>query len=112
MDLEGSNTSFTTTKVVFGAGATGQLMLGNSAHFDGTVAGFLAGSSIDVTDVAFVAGKNFYDPQTGNLNLSDGVHAASIQLLGQYTPSQFTFASDGHGGTLITDPPPFLASHH
>jgi hypothetical protein len=35
---------------------------------------------------------------------TDGVHSATITLLGQYTAGQFTSASDGHGGTLIGDP--------
>ena len=39
---------------------------------------------------------------SGTLTVTDGVHTASIQLLGQYTASEFATASDGHGGTLIT----------
>ena len=39
---------------------------------------------------------------SGTLTVTDGVHTASIQLLGQYTASEFAAASDGHGGTLIT----------
>ena len=42
----------------------------------------------------------------------------TLALLGQYTAASFTLASDGHGGTLVFDPPagnasPLLvASHH
>jgi hypothetical protein len=49
-----------------------------------------------------------YTPNNGNsggvLTVSDGVHTADIALLGQYAASSFVTASDGHGGTLITDP--------
>jgi hypothetical protein len=38
------------------------------------------------------------------LTVSDGLHAQSLALLGQYMASSFSMASDGHGGTLITDP--------
>ena len=39
---------------------------------------------------------------SGTLNVTDGVHTASIQLLGYYMASEFATAGDGHGGTLIT----------
>jgi hypothetical protein len=42
----------------------------------------------------------------------DGVHTANIALLGQYAASSFVTASDGHGGTLITDPPALAAQTH
>jgi hypothetical protein len=38
--------------------------------------------------------------------VSDGTHTASLTLIGQYTATSFAAASDGHGGTMITDPPP------
>jgi hypothetical protein len=41
----------------------------------------------------------------GTLTVSDGTHTASIALLGQYMAASFATASDGHGGTLISDPP-------
>jgi hypothetical protein len=38
------------------------------------------------------------------LTVSDGVHTAHLTLLGQYITAQFTSGSDGHGGTVVTDP--------
>ena len=78
-------------------------MLNNSARFAGTVAGFATGDSIDVEDVKFIAGKDFYDPTSGLITVTDGTNTAKIQLLGQYMASDFDFASNGHGGTLITE---------
>jgi hypothetical protein len=38
--------------------------------------------------------------------ITDGSHTANLTLLGNYSLSQFTSATDGHSGTVITDPPP------
>jgi Ca2+-binding RTX toxin-like protein len=38
------------------------------------------------------------------LSQSDGSHVTSVALLGQYMASSFVMASDGQGGTPITDP--------
>jgi hypothetical protein len=50
------------------------------------------------------------DPPVGNdgstLRASDGTHPLSLALLSQYMASSFVTPSDGHGGTMITDPPP------
>ncbi|MCW5737528.1 MAG: hypothetical protein KIS73_25615 [Enhydrobacter sp.] len=102
MDLDGSATEDTTTQVSFANDGIGQLKLGHSSRFTGTVAGYDAGDTINVTDIAFVSGASFYDASTEQLRISDGTHSATIQLLGNYTASQFAFSSDGHGGTLVT----------
>jgi hypothetical protein len=40
----------------------------------------------------------------GTLTLTDGRHAASIALLGNYMAGSFVTAADGHGGMLVTAP--------
>jgi hypothetical protein len=40
----------------------------------------------------------------GMPRVTDGVHAAKIALLGNYLASAFVTSSDGHGGTLVSDP--------
>ena len=47
------------------------------------------------------AGNNL----SGTLTVTDGTHTANLTLIGQYVTAQFTKATDGHGGTLIGDPP-------
>jgi hypothetical protein len=37
------------------------------------------------------------------LTVSDGRHAASIAILGNYIAGSFVIAADGHGGTLISE---------
>ncbi len=39
----------------------------------------------------------------GTLTVTDGRHAASIALLGNYMAASFVTAADGHGGTLISE---------
>jgi hypothetical protein len=96
--------------VDFAAGALGMLKLDQSANFSGTVAGLAAGDAIDLADIAF--GSNDTLAYTANaagtggtLTVSDGMHTANLALLGNYMASSFVAARDGHGGTLITDPP-------
>ncbi len=91
------------------AGATGTLKIDNSSSFSGKIAGQLAiGDVLDLTDVT--AGAAATIGYTGNnspgtLTVSDGIHTASIALLGNYSLANFTAASDGHGGTSVVDPP-------
>jgi hypothetical protein len=94
------------------AGGTGTLRLDQSQSFTGTVAGFGSHDQINLGDIAYsdVTRTLDYwmstDSSGGTLTVSDGAHTASLTLLGQYAASSFGMASDGHGGTLITDPPP------
>jgi VCBS repeat-containing protein len=92
------------------AGSTGKLQLDQSQSFIGTVAGFGAQDQIDLADISFgpnttldyVANASNTD---GTLTASDGVHTTKFTLVGLYTGLSFAPADDGHGGTMITDPP-------
>ena len=97
--------------VTFDAGSTGTLKLDNSSGFAGTVSGLALGNYIDLTDVQFASlHAPTYTPNAdnsgGTLTVTDGQHTANIALLGQYMAGSFATSADGHGGTLITDPPP------
>jgi hypothetical protein len=66
-------------------------------------------SGIDLSEISFGANTRLAyaansDNTGGTLTVSDGLHARSLALLGQYMASSLPMASDGHGGTLITDP--------
>ncbi len=98
------------SEVAFAGGGT--LQLDGGTGFGWTVAGIGLGDHIDLADVAFMAPTtkkgsgnevSFTEAasnQSATLTVTDGVHIASIQLLGQYTASEFVAASDGR--TLIT----------
>ena len=117
--INGATISAGTLEVAAGASANsgtitfvsgGTLKLDSSISFGGTISGFTQPDHIDMADIAFgssttlsftEAGTN----QSGTLTVSDGVHSAHVTLLGQYVTAQFTSATDGHGGTLVGDPP-------
>jgi len=42
---------------------------------------------------------------SGTLTVKEGTSSTTLALVGSYTVSNFSATSDGHGGTLITDPP-------
>jgi hypothetical protein len=106
-------------KITF-AGAAGTLQLDSSWAFSGKVAGFGGQDEIDLADIAFGAQTTLGYARNGStggeLKVSDGIHTADIALLGNYIASSFVTASDGHGGTLITEQPlnqqPQLATPH
>jgi hypothetical protein len=73
---------------------------------------------IDLPDIAFGAHTTLAYAQNaagtgGTMTVSDGRHAASVVLFGNYMAGSFVTAADGHGGTLVTaaeqTPQPLLA---
>ena len=86
----------------------------------GEIAGFASPGGvteeIDLRDIAFAKNTNvkFKEDKnglSGTLTVREGSNVTTLTLLGQYTTADFTLSSDGHGGTLITDPSPGSASH-
>jgi Cellulase (glycosyl hydrolase family 5)/Tryptophan-rich Synechocystis species C-terminal domain len=110
LELIGADSSSVTFE-----GSTGTLVLDHSSMFTGEVSNFtgngnLSGSDqLDLRDIAFGTGttETFNGNATGGtLTVEDSQgHTASIHLLGNYTSSTFTLSSDGHGGTVVVDPP-------
>ena len=90
------------------SGSTGTLVLDDSMHFAGTISGLTGDGTLtnsdvlDLRDVAFSAGLTAsYSHANGTLT----VGAANVHLSGDYTNSTFNLSDDGHGGTLVVDPP-------
>jgi hypothetical protein len=90
-------------------GNSGTLVLDSSASFTGHISGFAGdgpivnSDAIDLKDVNFTTAKEAY--AGGTLNVTDGVHTANLHFDGSYELSNFVLSSDGHGGTLVIDPP-------
>ena len=66
-----------------------------------------------MADIAFGSGTTLGysgNSSSGTLSVTDGSHTANILLLGQYVAGNFNIASDGTGGTLVTDPPVTVAT--
>jgi len=94
--------------------SSGTLVLDDSQHFSGSVAGLATSGAqnvdlvdIDVTTVNLVGYTSGGGGNTsGTLTVSDGLgHTTLLNLIGTYQLNDFHVSDDGHGGTLLTDPP-------
>lgn len=90
------------------AGSSGELVLTNSAAYTAVIQGFskTGADQIDLRDIGFVgSGEATYSGSTskGVLTVTNGAHTAHINFEGDYTGVNFTAASDGQGGTIISD---------
>jgi hypothetical protein len=89
------------------------LKLDSGSHLSGTISGFHLGDAIDLGGLAFNASsstlswtqKAIGTKASGTLTVKEGSKTQSFTLVGSYTVGNFSATSDGHGGTLITDPP-------
>jgi autotransporter passenger strand-loop-strand repeat protein len=97
--------------VVFSSGGT--LQLDTGAHLSGAISGFHSGDAIEVEGLAYISGSSTVSwtqktsgaTASGVLTVKEGTQTQSFTLVGSYTSGNFSVTSDGHGGTLITDPP-------
>jgi hypothetical protein len=89
------------------------LHLDSGAHIVGTISGFHLGDAIDLGGLAFNASSSTLSwtqrtsgaNASGTLTVKEGKSSMTLTLVGSYTSGNFSVTSDGHGGTLITDPP-------
>jgi hypothetical protein len=106
-----------TENVTF-TGTAGVLELAHSQTYAGHVTGLstsAGGSTLDLLDIGFTSAttKATFSGTTasGTLTVTDGTHTAHITLIGNYVGHSFTTASDGHGGTTVSDPAPSGTGH-
>jgi hypothetical protein len=121
-----NDTTLTITTAAAGtetfAGNSGTLVLDDALGFAGTIAGFRGDDALVLSDMAFGQSTTLAYTATGStsgvLSVSDGAQTATIAMLGNYMASSFVAASDGFGGTLITEAAqttwhaPLTPSHH
>jgi len=94
-------------------GTTGSLVLDHPSSFTGLISGFtgdgtLAGSDqIDLKGVDYHASTftESFNAATDTLSVSDGTDSATLHFSGNYVAANFSFATDGNGGTIVYDPP-------
>jgi hypothetical protein len=102
LEIKSGGTAGSSTSTI----SSGTLLLDDSQHFSGTVAGLADPTQVmDLADINFAALHPLqYSSSTGSgtLTVTDGVHTAQLALLGTYAVGNFKTAADGHGGTLIT----------
>jgi hypothetical protein len=94
------------------AGGTGSLVLDQPEAFTGKFVGFTGtapdpahSDTIDLIGIDYNSSHfaEMYSASTGLLTVTDGNHTASLAFVD--FNATLDFASDGNGGTLITDPP-------
>jgi autotransporter passenger strand-loop-strand repeat protein len=97
----------------------GTLQLDASRSFAGLIAGFASPAgiteAIDLRDISFTAGTTKVvftqtNNMSGTLTVTSGSQTTNLTLLGMYSTANFKLASDGAGGTLVTDPAVVTAS--
>jgi len=100
----------TTTAVQFSDNpySGSNLVLDDSVHFKGVISGFAKANLYDTIDLNDInsATATKVSFSGGVLTVKDGSgHTAQLHFSGAYTINNFHLGDDGHGGTLITDPP-------
>jgi hypothetical protein len=106
--------AYVTSNFHIGSGISGSVAITDPAVPNGGVVSGPAATfprqGIDLPNIAFGAHPMLAYSQNaadtgGTLTLTDGRHAASIALLGNYMAGSFVTAADGHGGTLVKKTP-------
>jgi autotransporter passenger strand-loop-strand repeat protein len=91
------------------AGSAGVLELDNLPGFGAKIAGLsVSAEKIDLGGFTFSVSETASWAQagtSGTLKVVDGAKTASLTLIGSYVTSDFHLLDDGHGGTLVFDPP-------
>ena len=100
----------TTTAVKFDDNSVSSLVLDDLVHFKGVITGFgklNLNQTIDLLDIdPLTATKTFTSGSPNVLTVKDSHgHIAQLKFSGSYTAVNFNLSDDGHGGTLIKDPP-------
>ncbi len=95
-------------------GSTGNLILDTPSSFDGVISGFTGEGTLADSDQIDLKAIDYhsssfaesFNPATDTLSVSDGTDSATLHFAGPYQAANFSFASDGDGGTVLYDPPP------
>jgi hypothetical protein len=93
--------------------STGFLTLDTPSSFTGLISGFTGDGTLSGSDQIDLKGINYnsasfsetYNAAADTLTVSDGTTTAVLHFVGTYVAANFSFVSDGHGGTIVYDPP-------
>src|SRR5262249_48937407 len=107
LELDGPVGSGQTVQFDIGNGPAPILVLGDPSHFQGRITGFQGTDTIDLPTIKFDSGTTA-SFANGILTIKEGTTTvAAITFVGS---PNLKIMSDGHGGLLITDPPPPTAT--
>ena len=104
LDLAAANSAAVTF-----AASTGELVLANPSAFTGEIYGFTGNGTLSGSDQIDLKGVNYNGLEdsysNGVLTISSGGETVELDFNGSYALANFSFASDGSGGTIVYDPP-------
>jgi len=86
------------------AGVSATLLIASGGQLTGVLTGFEAKDQLALGGISYGAGTTYtYSGTTlsGTLTVTDGVHNASIQFVGNYNATDFTDGAAAGGGTVI-----------
>jgi hypothetical protein len=91
----------------------GGLTLDAPSSFTGIISGFTGDGTLAGSDQIDLKGINYhsstfsesFNAATDTLAVGDGTDQATLRFSGVYQAANFSFASDGDGGTIVYDPP-------
>src|SRR5262249_23621987 len=67
------------------------------------------GNYLDLADLPYAGNSapsySATGTNTGTLAVTEGTNTIDVTVLGSYSANSFVASSDGHGGTLLEDPP-------
>jgi hypothetical protein len=94
-------------------GSTGSLTLDHPTNFTGVISGFAGDGTLSGSDQIDLKGIDYnsrsftksYDVTHDTLTVSDGTNSAVLHFNGTYQATNFSFTTDGDGGTIVYDPP-------
>jgi hypothetical protein len=95
---------------------TGELVLNDCKEFTGNIVGFTGDGTLSGSDQIDLSGINYkssdftYSYSSGTLTVSDGTNSTHLHFTGSYSLDNFSFTSDGAGGTIVYDPPTTAAT--
>jgi hypothetical protein len=101
----GSTLTVTNANVVLSAGSISIPV--TSSSLSGQIVGFAGDGTLQGSDKIDLNGINYnsihssYDSSSGVLAVTDGAHEASLEFLGNHSQQNFSFADDGHGGSIV-----------
>jgi hypothetical protein len=103
-----ASSAYASATIKFASGSTGTLKLDHAEAFTGTIAG-LDDNKLDLGDITSGANSTVsYDGVHRALTVvsnADPAQVAHINLSGDYSGSHWVTASDGNGGTTVTELP-------
>ena len=105
--------SASTAPVTFAPGAgTLQLDLDQEASYAGTIAGFGAGGTIDLTYLQYPS-IDIWNAANNTLmvgdGINDGINTATLSFSGSYSQSSFALTTDAQGATEVVSSPTTVA---